>query len=211
MRMSDNGTETTEQTRRATEAAGAELPVDEVVEAELVEVEGPPDPHSLGLELPDDTEAAIGLLLTELQSSREEATSYLDDLRRVAADFDNYRKRTTRDSSAMLDRATEKVVRSLLPVLDTFDAALNATPNTDTEKQLYSGMLNTREQLLNALKDEGLGVIPTVDEKFDPEIHEPVGAPAGSGTLIVSEELRRGYRLNGKVLRAALVVLEASE
>lgn len=202
--MSEHGPDTVEQT-----SSEAEAP--EVVEAELVEVGAPPEPHTLGLELPDDQDAAIDLLLTELQESREEATSYLDDLKRVAADFDNYRKRTTREGSAMLARATEKVVRGLMPVLDTFDAALNATPGTDTEKQLYSGMLNTREQLLAALKDEGLEVIPTVDERFDPEIHEPAGAPAGNGTLIVSEELRRGYRLNGKVLRAALVVLETSE
>jgi len=177
----------------------------------LVETEAPHDPHSLGLELPDDPDAAIGLLLTELSTSREEAGSYLDDLRRVAADFDNYRKRTTRESSEMLERATEKVVRSLMPVLDTFDAALGSEPKSDTERQLYSGMLNTREQLLNALKAEGLEVIPTLDEEFDPEVHEPVGAPEGNGRPTVSEELRRGYRLNGKVLRAALVALEASE
>lgn len=205
MRMSENRAEApAPEADEVVEATGA-------TEAELVEVKGPPDPHTLGLELPGDPEAAIALLLTELQASREEATSYLDDLKRVAADFDNYRKRTSREGTAMLDRATEKVVRGLMPVLDTFDAALSAEARTDTEKKLYSGMVNTREQLLNALKDEGLEVIPTIDETFDPEIHEPVGAPAGSGTLTVSEELRRGYRLNGKVLRAALVVLEASE
>jgi molecular chaperone GrpE len=199
--MSDHATETTEQ----------ELDDREVVEAELVETKGPPDPHSLGLELPDDPSAAVELLLTELQTSREEAGSYLDDLRRVAADFDNYRKRTTREGTAMLERATEKVVRSLMPVLDTFDAALAAEPKSEPEQQLYSGMLNTREQLLDALKAEGLEVIPTIDTEFDPEFHEPVGAPGGNGVLVVTQELRRGYRLNGKVLRAALVVLEASE
>lgn len=201
MRMSDRDIDITEQ------------PVerDGLVEAELVEVKGPPDPHSLGLELPDDPDEAIALLLTELQMSREEANSYLDDLKRVAADFDNYRKRSTREGSAMLDRATEKVVQNLMPVLDTFDAALGAEAKTETEQKLYSGMLNTREQLLNALKGMGLEVIPTIDEQFDPEVHEPVGAPAGNGTLVVSDELRRGYRLNGKVLRAALVALEVSE
>jgi len=51
-------------------------------------------------------------------------------------------------------------------------------------------------------------VIATLDEPFDPEIHEPVGAPEGNGQLVVSNELRRGYRLNGKVIRAALVTLE---
>jgi molecular chaperone GrpE len=193
MRMNENGGEGT----------------DRVVEALPVEkADQTPDPHSLGLELPDDPDEAVKLLLVELAEARDEATSYLDDLKRVAADFDNYRKRTTRDSATIFDRATEKVVRSLMPVLDTFDAALNAEPKTETEKQLYSGMLNTREQLLDALKSEGLEVIPTIDEPFDPEVHEPVGAPGGNGELVVTEELRRGYRLGGKVLRAALVSVE---
>lgn len=192
-RMSDNGAESTEPVVEA-------LPVERPEQA--------PDPHSLGLELPDDPDQAIDLLLRELATARDEATSYLDDLKRVAADFDNYRKRTTRESSVMLDRATERVVQGLLPVLDTFDAALGAEPKSDTERQLYSGMLNTREQLLDTLKGQGLEVIPTLDEPFDPEVHEPVGAPGGTGTLVVSEELRRGYRLNGKVLRAALVALD---
>lgn len=194
-RMNDNGGESTEQVVEA-------LPVEKPDET--------PDPHSLGLELPEDKDEAIDMLLREVASARDEASTYLDDLKRVAADFDNYRKRTTRDSSEMFQRATEKVVRSLMPVLDTFDAAVDAEPKTDTEKQLYSGMLNTREQLLNALKDQGLEVISTIDEAFDPEVHEPVGAPDRDGDLVVTQELRRGYRLNGKVLRAALVVVEAN-
>ncbi len=194
-RMNDNGGESNEQVVEA-------LPVEKPDET--------PDPHSLGLELPEDKDEAIDMLLREVANARDEASTYLDDLKRVAADFDNYRKRTTRDSSEMFERATEKVVRSLMPVLDTFDAAVDAEPKTDTEKQLYSGMLNTREQLLNALKDQGLEVISTIDEAFDPEVHEPVGAPDRDGDLVVAQELRRGYRLNGKVLRAALVVVEAT-
>ena len=189
----------------------AEIPEKVVEAAPAVQARQAPDPHELGLELPDDPDTAIELLLTELITAREEATSYLDDLKRVAADFDNYRKRTMKESAVMLDRATEKVVHGLMPVLDSFDAALATETTTETEQKLYAGMLNTREQLLNALKDEGLEIIPTIDEPFDPEVHEPVGAPGGDGELIVSQELRRGYRLNGKVLRAALVVLEVHE
>ncbi len=195
MRMSENGAESTDQVVEA-------LPVEKPDET--------PDPHSLGLELPEDKDEAIEMLLREVANARDEASTYLDDLKRVAADFDNYRKRTTRDSGEMFERATEKVVRSLMPVLDTFDAAVDAEPKTDTEKQLYSGMLNTREQLLSALKDQGLEVIPTIDETFDPEVHEPVGAPARDGDLVVTQELRRGYRLNGRLLRAALVAIEAT-
>jgi molecular chaperone GrpE len=176
---------------------------------EALPAEKVPEPHSLGLDLPEDLEEAVALLLVELRSARDEATTYLDDLKRVAADFDNYRKRSLKESSAVFDRATERVVQGLMPVLDTFDAALATGPSTDAERLIYSGMINTREQLLKALEAEGLEVIPTVGEPFDPEVHEPVGAPTGSGRLVVSEELRRGYRLRGKVLRAALVSVEA--
>ena len=183
----------------------------EVVEAELIQAKGPVDAAALGIDLPEDPTEAIALLLTHLEESRDEATSYLDDLRRVAADFDNYRKRTTREQAATLDRAAERVVRELMPVLDSFDAALATAAETDTERQLLSGMISTREQLLAALEKEGLEVVPTVGELFDPEIHEPVGAPGGTNDLVVASELRRGYRLRDRVLRPAMVMLEARE
>ena len=176
---------------------------------EIVEAGGSTDAAALGLELPDDKDEAVELLLAHLEQSRDEAASYLDDLKRVAADFDNYRKRTTREQALVLDRAAERVVRELMPVLDSFDAALATDASTDAERQLLAGMINTREQLLRALEQEGLEVIGTIGEKFDPEIHEPVGAPDGTDDLVVSEELRRGYRLKGRVLRPAMVMLEA--
>lgn len=183
----------------------------EVVEAELIQAKGPVDAAAMGIDLPEDPTEAIELLLTHLEESRDEATSYLDDLRRVAADFDNYRKRTTREQAATLDRAAERVVRELMPVLDSFDAALATAAETDTERQLLSGMISTREQLLAALEKEGLEVVPTIGEPFDPEIHEPVGAPGGTNDLVVASELRRGYRLRDRVLRPAMVMLEARE
>ncbi len=183
----------------------------EIVEAEVVQAEGATDASPLGIDLPEDRDEAIEVLLGRLEQSRDEASSYLDDLRRVAADFDNYRKRTTREQALMVDRAAERVVRELMPVLDSFDAALGTEPATEAERQLLSGMINTREQLLKALAQEGLEVVPSIGEPFDPEIHEPVGAPGGSNDLVVSQELRRGYRLKGRVLRPAMVMLEARE
>ena len=187
-----------------------EIKAEDVVEALPVEDTRAPDPHSLGLELPEDAAEAIGMLLAEVAAGRGEADSYLNDLKRVAADFENFRKRSRKEHEAALDRATEKVIVGLMPVLDTFDAALEVEPDSDAEQQMYSGMLNTREQLLKSLESAGLEVVPTIGEVFDPELHEPVGAPSGEGTLTVAQELRRGYRLNGKLLRAALVVLEVS-
>ena len=182
----------------------------EAVEAEIVQSEGATEALNLGIDLPENNEEAVQLLLSKLEESRNEATSYLDDLQRVAADFDNYRKRTIRDQAHLVDRAAERLVRELMPVLDTFDAAVSVEATSDSERQLMSGVLNTREQQLKALESEGLEVIASIGESFDPEIHEPVGAPAGEGSLVVAQELRRGYKLNGRVLRAALVVLETS-
>ena len=180
----------------------------EIVEAEVVVAKGPTDAAALGVDLPEDKDEAIEILLGRFEQSRDEATSYLDDLKRVAADFDNYRKRSTREQAATLDRAAERVVRELMPVLDSFDAALATKAESETERLLLSGMINTREQLLKVLEQEGLQVVPTVGEAFDPEIHEPVGAPDGATDLVVSEELRRGYRLKERVLRPAMVMLE---
>jgi molecular chaperone GrpE len=179
----------------------------EVVEAEVVPVI--PGAASLGIDLPEDPDEALSLLMSLLEESREEATSYLDDLKRVAADFDNFRKRALREQSAIVDHAAERVIRALLPVLDSFDAALATEVATDAERRLLSGMIGTREQLLSALETEGLKVIPTIGEPFDPEVHEPAGAPQGSGPFVVAQELRRGYRLRGKLLRASLVALES--
>jgi len=134
----------------------------EVVIGEIVEATAP------GIDLPEDRDEAIKHLLSLLSEAREEATSYLDDLRRVAADFDNFRKRALREQSATLDRAAERVVRELLPVLDSFDAALAVEPVTDGERRILSGMIGTREQLLKALEQEGLEVILTIGERFDP-------------------------------------------
>lgn len=182
-----------------------DLPPIEIVEGELVEG---PTAASLGIELPNDPESAVSLLLAELAAARGEADNYLDDLRRVVADFDNFRKRAHREQSSIVERASERVLKAMLPVLDGFDAALAIETQTETEEKLLAGMRSTHALLLDTLAKEGLEVIPTWYEPFDPDLHEAVTAPAeGAGRLMVTEELRRGYRLKGKVLRAALVAV----
>lgn len=190
-----------------------ELPPLEIVEGEVVEEETPTveslTAESLGLDLPDDPAAALPIVLAALAEARGEADSYLHDLRRVAADFDNYRKRAQRELSSVVERAAERVVREMLPVLDSFDAALAAVePKTENEEKLLAGMRSIHAQLLDALAKEGLDRIPTWDEPFDPEIHEAVMTEGeGNGPLRVYLELRAGYRLRGKVLRAASVAV----
>ncbi len=176
-------------------------------ECETVVTEEATTVPDLDIELPDDPEAAISVLKAEVVKARELANSHLDDLRRVAAEFDNFRKRASRDLGVSTFRGAEKVVRHLLPTLDTFDAALNVETTSPTEEKLLGGLRNTHTQLLDTLAGEGLEVIDsTPGTSFDPEIHEAVMTTPGDD-LVITQELRRGYRLGGRVVRAALVAL----
>ncbi len=177
-------------------------PVDEEPAVETIDAE------SLGLDLPEDPAEAMPVVLEALAEARMDADRYLDDLRRVAADFENYRKRTQREMAAMVERASERVVRQLLPVLDSFEGAMAMEAKSETEEKLLVGVRNTYELLLDVLAKEGLEPIEAWDEPFDPHIHEAVAtAGDGEGMIKVTQELRRGYKLRGKVLRPALVVV----
>ena len=187
----------------------SETSEDQVTEVETEEPMPTPTAEEMGLDLPEDPTEAQELLLTKLAEARAEATSYLDDLRRVAADFDNFRRRTLKEQSETTQRAAERVVSELLPALDSFDAALAVEPATESETKLLSGMFKTHEQLISILGNQGLVVVPTIGEPFDPEHHEAVMSPSeGEGRLIVSQELRRGYILKDRLVRPALVALE---
>ena len=182
----------------------------EGVSAEIaVEPEVEPAAHDLGLELPADPAAAEALLLRELAESRMEAGETLESLQRLAADFDNYRRRVERDYSENVERASQRVIESLLPSLDALDAALTFEPQTPSEEKILDGMRSTRTQLLETLAKDGLEPIPAVGEIFDPKVHEAVsGAQGGEGELIVNSDLRRGYTMHGRVIRPSLVTVD---
>ncbi len=167
------------------------------------------DPGDLGLDLPDDPETAITVLVDELTTTRSERDNYLADLQRVAADFDNFRKRVQRDRADLIAQATRRVVESMLPTLDAFDAAAAHQPQSEGEEQLLAGLLSTKQQLMDVLAREGLQSVSAVGEPFDPNVHEAVSMAGEGDTQIVDTEIRRGYKLGDRVLRPALVALTA--
>jgi molecular chaperone GrpE len=148
-------------------------------------------------------------LLGELAESRMEAGETLDTLQRVAAEFDNYRRRVDRDQTQSVERASQRVIESLLPTLDAFDAALAVEVSTASEEKMLDGMRSIRDHLLETLARDGLEPIPALGELFDPKVHEAVsGAQAGDGELVVDSELRRGYTMQGRVIRPSLVTVD---
>ncbi len=181
-----------------------------VVTAEEVIVEATLEtdaPLPAGLdELPADPAEALGLVLEALRRSEEKADEAHQSHLRALADLDNYRKRMRREQSAVASQAAARTVSSLLAVLDSFDAALVLDTRSEEDQSLLSGMRATYELLLGTLQSQGLEIIPVAGEIFSPDLHQPINAPPpGDGEVIVSNEVRRGYRLEGRLLRPALV------
>jgi molecular chaperone GrpE len=131
---------------------------------------------------------------------------YLDNLQRLKAEFDNYRKRAARDQESLVARAHERLVKELLPVLDDLGRALEAAEQHE-EAKLEDGVRLVQRQLSEVLAKEGLTEIET-DGAFDPHVHEALLAQtsdAEPGTVI--EVLQKGYRLGDHVLRPARVII----
>ena len=180
----------------------------------LEEAQGSPeDPASLeqtgeepevapGTESPAEEEE-LAALAEELEATRRERDEYLDALRRLKAEFENYRKRQERERARILEAASERLVVELLPVLDNLDRALEA------EGDIREGVRATRGQLADVLAKEGLLPVASDGQPLDPNVHEAVmGQPSEDheeGTILQTFE--RGYLLNGKPIRPAKVVV----
>jgi molecular chaperone GrpE len=142
-----------------------------------------------------------------LQAERDEL---FDRLQRLAAEFDNYRKRNAREAAALMERANERLVKELLPVLDDLGRALEAAQEHE-EAKLEEGVRLVHRALADLLAKEGIVEIET-DGKFDPHVHEALlsqPSDAEEGTVI--DVVQKGYSLGDKVLRPARVVVAAKQ
>jgi molecular chaperone GrpE len=151
-----------------------------------------------------EAEAAIESDLSQLEGERNEL---VDTLRRVQADFENYRKRVLREQTTLVERATQRLVEDLLPVLDSFDGALGSLAGSGSPEaeKVRDGVLGIRSQFVSVLEKVGLERIEADGAPFDPNEHEAVLQDSGAGEPHVAEIMRTGYRLKGRVLRPAMV------
>lgn len=151
-----------------------------------------------------EAEAVVDAVAEELVSPTPEAYAtalverdeYLDSLKRLQAEFDNFRKRVAREKQELSGFAVGSFAEGLLPVLDACQAA---AAHGSTEVEAISTALNT------ALESKGLKPLGEVGEAFDPNIHEAVMHEPGDGPQVVAEVLRPGYAWGERVLRAAMV------
>jgi molecular chaperone GrpE len=153
-------------------------------------------------------EEAAPDLATRLAEAEAQRDDFLRQLQRVAADFDNFRKRTARDHEALAARAGERLVGALLPVLDDLERALEAAAAHE-EARLEEGVQLVHRELASVLEKEGLREIET-NGKFDPHRHEALlSQPSDREEGSVIEVLQKGYSLGDRVLRPARVVVAA--
>lgn len=131
-----------------------------------------------------------------------EVRDYLDDLRRLQAEFDNYRKRVLKEQSLAGTRATARLLEKLLPVLDNFERAIEHGAGDQ-------GVELILKDLRRILEDEGLREIPAEGLPFDPQVHEAVDSVEDPDATesVVKTVYRKGYRFVDQVLRPAMVVV----
>jgi molecular chaperone GrpE len=146
-------------------------------------------------------------LEAQLEAARAEAAGYLDDLQRLKAEFDNYRKRTVKEQTGLLERASAGLLHRLLPVLDNFELAVASAEESREFDRMLKGIEMVFGELKEVLTAEGLTAIAAKGQSFDPNYHEAALTVDGEddGEPYVAEELRSGYTYKGRVLRPSMV------
>jgi len=168
----------------------------------------PPTPRTQ----PTEATEAEGLALSPLELAQAEAAKLKDQLYRVAADFDNFKKRSRREISDGAKLAREDLLRELLPVFDNLERATAHASSTTDAKALADGIGMVMRQFVDTLGKIGIERIQSLGQPFDPAVHEAVQHletkehPPGS----VAQELQAGYRTADRVLRPAMVVVAKS-
>jgi molecular chaperone GrpE len=235
--VNESGHNAVERESEAEEASGSpftggtvggdEDPVDEeIVEGEIVDAEEDELNGESATEIIDGSAPDLNAV-TIAMGQRDE---YLDSLRRLQAEFENYKKRVAKQQTDQMARAALSLVEKLLPVLDTLDLA--TAHIGDAESADGRALLAASSQLRDVLAKEGLERIDPIGEEFDPNAHEAVGhlpadepvAPGkvgfggdaagedgapdtASGEPVVAQVMRPGYRWRGAVVRPAMVMV----
>ncbi len=154
-------------------------------------------------ELPNEPSA----LEKQLEEERTKSAEYLDNWRRAAADFSNYKKRTEKDAGEMTKFANSILIARLLPVLDDLDRALQTVPDNLRDLTWIEGIMLIAHKMSAVLEAEGLKPIEALNKPFDPNLHEAViheeTDQHEEGTVVA--ELQKGYKLNDRVLRPTMV------
>ena len=148
-------------------------------------------------------------ILDPLEEATKEAAHWKDLAARNQAELDNYRKRMAREKSDAIKFANGSLLSELLPVIDSFQMGLSAAINEDPDSIISKGMEMVQKQLEEFFSSQGAVAISSVGKEFDPNLHEAISQESSdevpNGHIIT--EIRKGYTLNDRLLRAANVIV----
>jgi molecular chaperone GrpE len=171
---------------------------------------GPDESGHLPMDTGDEAADACEVTPIQAEESWEERYAHLQDqFVRLAADFDNFRKRAREEQESIARYGAQKTVLELLPVLDNLDRATASLSEKSDPQVLFKSFSLLHKQLLDGMGGLGVEKIPAVGQPFDPERHEAVNRMNSNDVPenIVLYEAQSGYALHGKVIRPAQVVV----
>ncbi len=153
-----------------------------------------------------EAEAEVEVQKDPLEEATEKFNQLKDQHLRLMAEFDNYRKRTTKEKEQSFERGQRNAVEAVLPVIDNLERALMSSKNEEDDP-LLKGVQMTYDQLIKSLAQMGVEQLDDVGKTFDPNFHEAMmrveDENAGEDEIVAV--LRKGYTMNGTLLRASLV------
>ena len=156
-----------------------------------------------------NSDSSEEIILDPLEEATKEAAYWKDLAARNQAELDNYRKRMAREKSDAIKFANGSLLSELLPVIDSFQMGLTAAINEDPDSIISKGMEMVQKQLEEFFSSQGAVAISSVGKEFDPNLHEAISQESSdkvpNGHIIT--EIRKGYTLNDRLLRAANVIV----
>ena len=201
--------------------AGVQPEENEVGETEESEIQLDESEEAAVEESPPETpEEKISRLEKELDEKEkglaqktDEASDNYDQLLRMAAELDNYKKRSSREREEFINYANEELIKELLPVVDSCERAISSAKAAEETGGILEGLELIFKQLYSVLEKRGVTYIEAVDKPFDPNYHEAVMTVSGIDYQdnVVVEELQRGYTLRDRVIRPSMVKVAKSE
>jgi molecular chaperone GrpE len=211
----ENTTDNIEELRL--EDAEADITFDTTASAETVAAEVQTEPESASTDQADNNSAEQSAAVSELEAQIANLKAQLDDrtgqYMRIAADFENYRRRNSKEREEQEVQIKRNTISELLPVIDNFERArAQIKPQTEAEMTIHKSYQSVYKQLVDCLKRLGVSAMRAEGQEFDPNLHEAVMReptdqhPEGT----VMEELVRGYMIGDRVLRHAMVKVAAA-
>jgi len=160
------------------------------------------------IEVEPHQEDTVEILKKQLEEKEREVEEYKSLCQRIAADFDNYKKRIAKDKENMYYEVVADVVSKLLPIVDNFERAIDSAKNSkDTNDELLKGLEMIKKQIDDIFSKLGVEPIEALNKEFDPYLHNAIMHVEDEryGKNIVIEEFQKGYKIKDRVIRYSLV------